>query len=290
MPFERDEIERLHAEAKRIRKNFRYISQDLKRTPENIDLLRQRDHLKKRYGQIQELLNEARAAGKAVPADRKDDSDGEAIDMSIFEPKPFEIPAAVSGTQQAAASAGEGGFRISAKDIRTIVSIVLLIVVVPFFYFYIVKGMRFYEVPTKSMEPTLVPGDRFIALRPSQYERGDVVVLPNPQIPGEYLVKRLVAFGGDTVEIANRTLFVNGHPISEPYIQEPMEEKLALTTVPGGAVYLLGDNRNESEDSRVWGGKPYGELAGRVRWIYAPSARRGALPDHSSAFAEVQLP
>jgi len=291
MAVDREEIEKLHAEAKRIRKNFRYIHQDLKRSPENIDLLRQRDSLKKRYGQIQTLLDEARAAGKAVPDEPEVDSDPQAVDMSIFEPKPFEIPAAVHIKQRGAASGGSGGTRFTVKDICTIVSVVILILVVPFFYLYFVKGMRFYEVPTQSMEPTLMPGDRIVTVRPSVYERGDVVVLPDPNAPGDFLVKRLVALGGDTVEIANGSLFVNGQPINEPYVTKAATEGYAPIKIEEGHVYLLGDNRNNSEDSRAWGtGKALSELVGRVDYVYSPASRRGALPDRSAVFADVSTP
>ena len=290
MALDREEIEKLRAEAKRIRRNFRYILQDLKRSPENIDLLRQRDHLKKRYEEILRVFSEARAAGKEVPQEREDDSDGEAIDMSIFEPKPFEIPAAVNINRPAAVTAGPGRSMLTAKNIRTIVSVSILIVIVPFFYLYFVKGMRFYEVPSASMEPTLMPGDRIIAIQPSRYDRGDVVVFPDPQSPGDFLVKRVVAFGGDTVEIANGSLIVNGRPIHEPYLKEPMEGTVALTTVADGDAYLLGDNRNQSDDSRVRGTTLIAELAGRVWSIYAPSGRRGALADHAQSYADVPAP
>ena len=291
MALDRADIEKLLAEAKRIRKNFRYIHQDLKRAPENVDLLRQRDHLKKRYTQIQAQLHEARAAGDAVPEEKADEAEGLAVDMSIFEPKPFEIPAAVNVKGRAAAAPRSGGERVSAKDIRTIVSVVLLVLVVPFFYLYFVMGMRFYEVPTSSMEPTLVPGDRIVAVRPSSYVRGDVVVLPDPKSPGDFLVKRLVAFAGDTVEIANGNLFVNGQPVTETYTNAPAREAFGPVTVPSGEVFLLGDNRNNSEDSRAWGpGKPLDQLRGRVRLIYSPSSRRGAVADASAAFTEVPAP
>lgn len=291
MAVDREDIEKLHAEAKRIRKNFRYIQKDLKRSPENIDLLRQRDHLKKRYGEIQVLLREAREAGKALPEEIDEGPESNVVDMSIFEPKPFEIPAAVNPTGRRTAKIETSGARITVKDVRNIISIVVLVVVLPFFYLYFVKGMRFYEVPTRSMEPTLMPGDRIVALRPSHYQRGDIVVLPDPKSPGDYLVKRLVAFAGDTVEIANGNLFVNGQPINEPYIPEPAKRPLSPSLVADGEVYLLGDNRNNSEDSRAWGGGvPIDNLIGRVQWIYSPAGRRGGVPDQTPVFSEVPAP
>ena len=247
MAVSREDIEKLHTEAKRIRKNFKYLQDDLKRLPENIDLLRQRDNLKKRYSEIQALLDQARAAGVRVPEEREDKPDGQSVDMSIFEPKPFEIPAAVHIKQRGAA-AGERA-RFTFKDVRTIVSVVILVFLLPFFYLYFVKNMRFYEVPTESMKSTLLPGDRIVAGQPGQYARGDVVVLADPSNPGDYLVKRLVAFGGDTVEITNGNLLINGHPIAEKYATAA-EDNLRPYKVPEGAVYLLGDNRNNSEDSR----------------------------------------
>jgi signal peptidase I len=290
MPVDREELEKLHAEAKRIRKNFRYILEDLKRSPENIDLLRQRDSLRKRYDQIQSLLDEARAAKEAGPAEPIDEPFDE-VDMSIFEPKPFEIPAAVHIAQRGPVAGPSRGPWFSQKDFRMMVSAVLLILLAPFFYLYFVKGLRFYEVPSRSMEPTLLPGDRLVAVQPSVYQRGDVVVLPDSSAPGDYLVKRLVAFGGDTVEISNGSLFVNGQPITEPYVTEAAKESFGQITVSPGEVYLLGDNRNNSEDSRVWeNGKQFSELAGRVIWIYAPSNRRGALPVQTEAFEDAQRP
>ena len=291
MALDRAEIESLHAEAKRIRKRFRYVHEDLKRSPQNIDLMKQRNSLKKRYEELQARLNALRAAGVAVPEDRDDEVDAPSVDMSVFEPKPFEIPAAVQVKQRGGGAARAGGARLSANDIRTIVSVSLLIVVLPFFYLYFMKGMRFYEVPSKSMEATLAPGDRIVALKPSLYNRGDIVVLPDPANPGDFLVKRLVAFGGDTVEIARGGLLVNGHPITEPYVTQAANEKFGPVTVPQGEVFLLGDNRNNSEDSRGWQeGKRLAALVGRVVAIYSPSGRRGFLPDGSTAFGEVLAP
>ena len=290
MALDRSEIEKLHVEAKRIRRNFRYIHDDLKKQPENIDLLRQRDHLKKRYSEITAILAEAREPEKSISSELADStSQAPTVDMSIFEPKPFEVPAAVA-IKQRGGTPGTGA-RITLNDIRKVLAVSALIVVLPFFYLRFVKDLSFFEVPSKSMEPTLLVGDRILSVAPGAYKRGDIVVLPDPQNPGDFLVKRLVAFGGDTIEVTNKTLFVNSQPITEKYLKESPQYTIPPTKVPDGEVYLLGDNRNESDDSHIWGtGRPLADLKGRVLYIYAPSTRRRNLPDQTPAFGDVKAP
>ncbi|MDZ4859916.1 MAG: signal peptidase I [Candidatus Hydrogenedentes bacterium] len=290
MAIDREEIDKLHEEAKRVRKNFRYIIQDLKRSPENIDLLRQREHLKKRYDQIQTMLTDAREARDALLDDEPEGQEVPQIDMSIFEPKPYEVPVAVV-VQQRTASARTGGSPLTFKNVRIAITAALLLVLVPFFYLYFMRNMRFYEVPTRSMEPTLQAGDRIIAVEPSQYARGDIVVLNDPQAPGDYLVKRLVAFAGDSIEVVNGALLINNQPIDEPYIRERMEYIFGPVTVSNEEVYLLGDNRNESDDSHIWqSGRPLSELRGRVHFIYSPSSRRSSLDNQRARFHDVKSP
>ncbi|HRI87652.1 MAG TPA: signal peptidase I [Candidatus Hydrogenedentes bacterium] len=290
MPIDRDEIEKLHAEAKRIRKNFRYIQKDLQRSPENIDLLRQRELLKKRYEQILTILSDAREAEGMLTADVADEPEVPQVDMSIFEPKPFEVPASVYVKPSTQTGSALGAW-ITVKNLRILVAVIVLLFLIPFYYLYFMREMRFYEVPTRSMEPTLQVGDRIVASTPQSYERGDVVVLTDPQNPGDYLVKRLVALGGDTVEVANGTLFINNQPITEPYIKEPINYSFGPTTVPYEEIFLLGDNRNESDDSHIWQeGRVLSDLRGRVSWIYSPSERGGGIVDYQIAFSDVKSP
>ena len=147
-------------------------------------------------------------------------------------------------------------------------------------------GIRFFLVPSRSMEPTLLEGDMIVTLPAREYRRGDIVVFRHQ---GEVLVKRLIALPSDSVQVVDGALFLNGRYVSEPYCQEPMKYLLAEPQiVPEGRFFFLGDNRNVSEDSSEaarQGTAPlpdeeFGDLSriiGRVVFRYYPYARFGPL-------------
>lgn len=174
-------------------------------------------------------------------------------------------------------------------------------------YLWGVRGIDFYLVPTQSMVPTLHPGDNFAALNAERYQRGDIVVAEDPEEEGAFVVKRLIGLGGDRIAIYGGALFLNGKYVSEPYVREAMNAQLEPYTVPEGKVFLLGDNRNESDDSLYWGRRlrakeagidlsgeqpasfvphadvycpSYGTIRGKVRFIYRPAQRRGPVPHY----------
>lgn len=160
---------------------------------------------------------------------------------------------------------------------------------------------RPYSVPTGSMAPTVRPGDRVLAQKVSgaDVRRGDVVVFKDKLWGGEPLVKRVVAVGGDVVACcdAQGRLTVDGKPLEEAYVKGGDAEKgggaasldTFSTRVPAGKLFLLGDNRAVSEDSRFHledaqgGAVPAGDVMGRVDGIAWPSSRMGLLP-RTSAF------
>jgi signal peptidase I len=143
----------------------------------------------------------------------------------------------------------------------------------------------FYVVPTTSMEPTLHPNDRIVAVATSGHERGQVVVVRDPENRTAYLVKRIVGIPGDRVEVFGNRLVVNGKMVAEPYLSEPIAYQLPPTEVPHGEVFLLGDNRNESEDSHLWKrGVPVSDIVGVVRYIYSPGERRGTRVGYPEVF------
>ena len=115
------------------------------------------------------------------------------------------------------------------------------------------------EVPTGSMEPTILVGDRFwtdkLILRFTSIRRGDIVVFdPPPQVQAQYpYIKRVIGLPGETVEVRDGLVFINGEPLDEPYIAEPPRYTYGPVTIPEGQYFVLGDNRNLSNDSHEWG-------------------------------------
>jgi signal peptidase I len=105
-----------------------------------------------------------------------------------------------------------------------------------------------------SMDPTLNDKDRLIVEKVSYYfrapEPGDIVVIKYPADPSVKFIKRVVAVGGDTVKIEDGKLYVNGKAKNESYILEPMIGDFNEVTVPKNTIFVLGDNRNNSRDSR----------------------------------------
>ena len=136
--------------------------------------------------------------------------------------------------------------------VKTIIMAVILAFVVD--TVFIVNA----TVPTGSMENTIMAGDRILALRTSYWfsdpERGDVVVFEDPDDPtGKTLyVKRIIGVGGDTVEVKDGEVLVNGQVQDEPYIKEITEGDFGPYHVPEGCYFMMGDNRNKSLDARFW--------------------------------------
>jgi signal peptidase I len=155
-------------------------------------------------------------------------------------------------------------------------SVALILFVLLGIYFFALRGMRFFEVPSRSMEPTLTEGDHIITLNNRAYERGDIVVMRDEY---GYMVKRIAGVGGDELMVVDGALFVNGAYASEPYIREPMEYMLEPVRVPEGYVFVLGDNRNESDDSHL-SRKAHSakDIVGRVVYRYYPYGRLGPIP------------
>ena len=114
------------------------------------------------------------------------------------------------------------------------------------------------EVPTGSMENTIMAGDRILALRTSYWfdepEAGDIVVFryPDDETGKTLYVKRIIGTPGDTVEMSLGTVYVNGKALQEDYIAEVTQGSYGPYVVPDGCYFMMGDNRNHSQDSRFW--------------------------------------
>ena len=147
------------------------------------------------------------------------------------------------------------------------------------------------------MEPTLCPGDTVFVTpyaRGAQPSRGDVVVFRSPANPAEMVVKRVVAEPGDLIESRDGKIFVGGHAVAEPYAIGATTA-LAPQIVPGDSVFVLGDNRMNSYDSRLLGSIARGAIVGRARlvlWsaIAAPRASASEVsPGASSTGTNVRV-
>jgi signal peptidase I len=122
-------------------------------------------------------------------------------------------------------------------------------------------GVQSFQQLDPSMEPTLPEKKSFLVSAWTYWHaaprQGDVVAFLYPPRPSEADVKRIVAVGGSTVEIRNAVVYVDGKVLEEPYLHsmDPKNRMRNMTriTVPAGKYFVMGDNRDQSEDSRRWG-------------------------------------
>lgn len=130
-----------------------------------------------------------------------------------------------------------------------------------------------FIVSGESMDPTFKNGEYLIvdelSYRFAKPERGDVIIFRYPRNPKEYFIKRIIGLPGDTVHIANNTITVTAadgvsKKLDEPYVVNQGDGPNATYTVPSDQYFVLGDNRPESSDSRMWGMLPKDNIIGRA--------------------------
>jgi signal peptidase I len=145
------------------------------------------------------------------------------------------------------------------------------------------------KIPSGSMMNTLLVGDYIMVNRfvfaPTSFDwesgvlpirtirRGDIVVFKQPEEPEIDFIKRVIGLPGDLVELRDGRLYVNGHHVPEPYVEEQYRREdtrknLAPTRVRPGHYFVLGDHRNQSADSRIWGQVPAQLMKGRALLIW----------------------
>lgn len=138
-----------------------------------------------------------------------------------------------------------------------------------------------FLVDGPSMEPTLWNGESLLvyklAYRFGTPKRGDVVVFRYPLDPSRDYVKRCVAVGGDTVEMRLGRLYVNGKLKEEPYVRFPGLHEMKSITVPEDSIYVMGDHRTNSEDSRIFGPAKLSLVKGKAVFIIWPPKDMGAI-------------
>ena len=143
------------------------------------------------------------------------------------------------------------------------------------------------DVPTGSMENTIMPGDRLIgnrlAYRSKSPERGDIVIFRYPDNEEELYVKRVIGLPGDTIDIEDGKIYINGsaEPLQEDYLKEEWTVATGPYTfeVPKGSYFMMGDNRNDSWDARYWSNTyvTKDKILGKALFTYWPFAHFGKL-------------
>lgn len=151
--------------------------------------------------------------------------------------------------------------------------VLLLLAVVLIRIFILINA----SVPTESMDPTIPHPARVMGLKTSYWfsepERGDIIVFWAPDLEKTRYVKRIIAKGGDTLEIVEGKVFLNGTELDEPYLREEMRvENYGPVTVPEGSYFCMGDNRNHSLDARYWENTWVTKdiIIGKVYFLYWP--------------------
>ena len=176
-------------------------------------------------------------------------------------------------------------------------SIVIAVILALFIRTFVVQA---FKIPTGSMENNLLIGDHLLvnkfvfapaasalerAVLPiGEIDRGDVVVFKYPEEPERDFIKRVIGLPGETLEVREKKVYINGSPIDEPYahfLQPPqsgsslhevtsfdLRERYGPVTVPADQYFMMGDNRDNSQDSRYWGFLPRDYVKGRALVIY----------------------
>lgn len=174
---------------------------------------------------------------------------------------------------------------------ETIESIVIALILALFIRTFVVQA---FKIPSSSMEPTLLVGDHLlvnkfiygihipftdIRLFPfKKPERGDIIVFNFPKDPKKDFIKRVIAVEGDTVEIRDKKVYINGKPAEDPHaffaeetiLPRVMDQRdnYGPVTVPKDSLFVMGDNRDRSYDSRYWGFVDIKDVEGKALIIY----------------------
>jgi signal peptidase I len=149
-----------------------------------------------------------------------------------------------------------------------------------------ITKIRLYYSPRNAMAPTIQAGDKFIVKRPSGYfpKRGDIITFKFPEDRAVIFLKRVIAFGGESVEIKEGSVYIDGNKLELPSIKNIHYLSMGsfgLTgnpyIVPDQSIFVLGDNSKNSRDSRFWGVFPEEDVIGKAYKIYWPLNRMGPI-------------
>ena len=175
----------------------------------------------------------------------------------------------------------DNSFRQTVKENSITIAIALI---VSFLIRVAIAEPRY--IPSESMFPTLEIGDRVIVEKVSyrfgDIHRGDIIVFRSPPQLQEFgyeanqaFIKRAIAYGGETVAVTNGIVYVNERPLTENYIAQLPQYDLLPVTIPEGQLFVMGDNRNNSNDSHIWGFLPQNKVIGHAVFRFWPLSRIG---------------
>lgn len=175
------------------------------------------------------------------------------------------------------------------KILREVVITVLIAVAI---FALLRLTVQSYTVVMSSMLPNFREGDCImvskVAYRSSDPQRGQVIIFNPPFDSPHPYIKRVIGLPGETVEIKDETVFVNGIALVEEYTMEPPNYTMSATQVPADEYFVLGDNRNNSTDSHTGWTVPRDKIIGKAWFLYWPPGRWGVVKHYS--YPEYPLP
>jgi len=189
--------------------------------------------------------------------------------------------------------------KVKANNIKANIKEWVESIVIAFFLAMLIRTffIQAFKIPSGSMTPTLKVGDRLMVnklkygpkipfTKSKRFpglgttERGDIIVFIYPRNPKKNYIKRLIAFGGETVEIIDSDIYINDELVEDPFIKNIFYYNRGIygreykrVKVPEGTVFVLGDNSASSHDSRYWGFVPESNIVGKAELIYWPFDR-----------------
>jgi len=172
------------------------------------------------------------------------------------------------------APSASGGKALVREYAEALIIAILLALVIRTFV------VQAFKIPSGSMLPTLQIGDHILVNKFLYYfvplERGDIIVFKFPQDETRDFIKRVIGLPGETFEVRGKQVLINGVPVSEPYAvysdgllsRSAEREQVGPITIPPGKLFMMGDNRDHSMDSRVWGLLDMQKIKGKAFVVY----------------------
>lgn len=160
-----------------------------------------------------------------------------------------------------------------AQTLAMTIAIFLVLVI------FVVQG---YKVYGNCMEPNLCTGERLLGNKVVYHfenpKRGDIVVFRYPRDPSCVFIKRIIGLPGETVRICKGAVYVNGSAVDErTYVKLSWHDERAARKIPQGSIFVLGDNRDQSDDSRFWGCLPLANIQAKAWFRYWPLSKIAVL-------------